>query len=229
VNLATHPELTVQELTIGRERAPLLVIDRLLADAGSLVELAASKVFGDVVTYFPGIRAKAPLSYQQFILEKFGPVFAGYFGLGGARLRFTACHFSLVTTPPQALDYLQRIPHTDSFIGSQLAFIHYLFKADFGGTAFYRHRKSGFEVVDEARSVEFMALRDAEKDGPDAPPPAYINGDTPLYEELARQQGIFNRMLIYRRNSLHSACIDAGFVPDPDPRTGRLSLNGFLA
>ena len=229
MNFAKHPDFKLHKLALGRERAPLLVIDNLVAGAESLVELAAMKIFGDVVTYYPGIRAKVPLTYQQFILEQFGPLFAEYFGLAGARLRFTACHFSLVTTPPEKLDYLQRIPHTDSFLGSQLAFIHYLFKADLGGTAFYRHRKTGFEVVDEARCVEFMARRDEEKDGPNSPPPAYINGDTPLYEEVGRQQGVFNRMLIYRRNSLHSACLAAGFVPDANPRTGRLSVNGFLA
>ena len=226
---AIHPAAKIQKLTIGRERAPLLVIDNLVADAESLVELAATKMFGDVVTYYPGIRAKVPLTYQQFILEQLGAFITGYFGLLAARPRFTACHFSLVTTPPEELDYLQRIPHTDSFIGSQFAFIHYLFKSDLGGTAFYRHRKTGYEVVDEARCMGFMACRDEEKDGPDAPPPAYINGDTPLYEEIGRHQGIFNRMLVYRRNSLHSACIAADFVPDANPRTGRLSINGFLA
>ena len=229
MNYAIHPASTVQKLTIGREQAPLLVIDSLVSDLESLVELAATKIFGDVVTYYPGIRAKVPLTYQQFILEQFGPMFAEYFGLAGVRLRFTACHFSLVTTPPEKLEYLQRIPHTDSFLGRQLAFIHYLFKGDLGGTAFYRHRKTGFEVVDEARCAEFMARRDEEEHGPHSPPPAYINGDTPLYEEVSRQQGVFNRMLIYRRNSLHSACLDTGFVPDANPRTGRLSVNGFLA
>ncbi len=229
MNYATHPAATVQKLTIGRERAPLLVIDNLVSDAESLVDLAAKKMFGDVVTYYPGIRAKVPLTYQQFVLQQFGPLFVEYFGLGAARLRFTDCHFSLVTTPPEKLDYLQRIPHTDSYLGSQLAFIHYLFKADLGGTSFYRHRTTGFEFIDEARCLEYAARRDEAKDGADAPPAAYINGDTALYEEVCRQQGIFNRMLVYRRNSLHSACLAADFVPDANPRTGRLSVNGFLA
>ena len=43
------------------------------------------------------------------------------------------------------------------------------------------------------------------------------------------EEGVFNRMLVYRRNSLHSGSIAADFVPDPNPRTGRLSINGFLA
>jgi hypothetical protein len=56
----------------------------------------------------------------------------------------------------------------------------------------------------------------------------YINGDTALFEEIARAEGVFNRMLVYRRNSLHSGSIDRAFVPDPNPRTGRLSINCFV-
>jgi len=228
MNIATHPGASVQKLTIGREKAPLLVIDNLVSDAESLVDLAAGKVFGDVATYYPGIRAKVPLTYQQFVIDRLGPLFSEYLGVPGARLRFTTCHFSLVTTPPEKLEYLQRIPHADSFLGGQLAFVHYLFKADLGGTAFYRHRRTGFEVIDETRSAEYLRCLSEEQIGPHSPPPGYINGDTPLYEEVGRQQGVFNRMLAYRRSSLHSGCIAPGFVPDPNPRSGRLSINGFL-
>lgn len=228
VNLTVHPAASIQKLTIGREKEPLLVIDNLISGAEALVDLAATKIFGDVATYYPGIRAKVPLTYQNFILERFGPLFSEYFGLAGTKLRFTACHFSLVTMPPEKLEYLQRVPHADSFFGSQLAFIHYLFKADLGGTAFYRHRQTGFEFVDQARSAEYLRCLTEDKDGPHSPPPGYINGDTPLYEEVARQQGVFNRMLAYRRSSLHSGCIAPGFLLDPNPRTGRLSVNGFL-
>ena len=230
MNFAKHPDIKVHKLALGRERAPLLVIDNLIADAESLVELAAKKMFGEVVTYYPGVRAKVPLTYQQFILQQFGPLFVEYFGLGAARLRFTDCHFSLVTTPPEKLDYLQRIPHTDSYLGSQLAFIHYLFKADLGGTSFYRHRKTGFEVIDEARCLEYAARRDEAKERTSSAAARHTSMATRLlYEEVCRQQGLFNRMLVYRRNSLHSACLAADFMPDANPRTGRLSINGFLA
>ena len=228
MNFDTRPDSIIQKLTIGREQAPLLVIDNLVADAESLVELAATKIYGGMATYYPGIRAKVPLTYQHFVLERFGALFCEYFGLAGTKLRFTACHFSIVTTPPEKLEYLQRIPHADSFLGGQLAFVHYLFKADLGGTAFYRHRQTGFEVIDEMRSAEYLRCLTEEQSGPHSPPPGYINGDTPLYEEVGRQQGVFNRMLAYRRSSLHSGCIAAGFVPDPNPRSGRLSINGFL-
>jgi uncharacterized protein DUF6445 len=229
MTIAVHPDFRIQKLTIGREQAPLVVIDNLIANAGELVDLAASKLFGDVVSYYPGVRSKVPLSYQRFIIEQLRDVFSEYFGLTASTVRFTNCHFSLVTTPPEKLDYWQRIPHIDSVYGSELAFIHYLFKSDLGGTSFYRHRATGFEFIDLTRQADYWRIVDEEMKGPTPAEPGYINSDTALYEQIGRQEGVFNRMLIYRRNSLHSGSLGRNFVPDTNPRTGRLSINGFLA
>jgi Family of unknown function (DUF6445) len=229
LSIAPHVDLRVQKLTIGREAAPLLVIDNFVADPDALVGLAAGKFFGDVASYYPGVRSKAPLTYQQFVLGHMRGLFAEYFGLQPATIRFTMCHFSIVTTPPAMLSYLQCIPHIDSVYGNELAFVHYLFKRDHGGTAFYRHRRTGFEVIDIARRSEYFACIEEEKHGPNKPEVRYINGSTALYEEVGRQQGVFNRVVVYRRNSLHSGSIREDFVPDPNPHTGRFSINGFLA
>jgi len=229
MNLALHPDFHLQKLTIGSEQAPLIVIDNLAENAEGLVALAAGKPFGDVTSHYPGVRAKVPLTYQRFIIEHLGGVIAEYFGLSAGTVRFTNCHFSLLVTPPEKLDFLQRIPHIDSVLNDELAFIHYLFKSRLGGTAFYRHRASGFEYVDETRKSEYWRRVEEEKDGPHSPPPEYIDGDTPLYEQIGRQEGVFNRMLVYRRTSLHSPAIAPGLVMDTNPRTGRLSINGFLA
>jgi hypothetical protein len=224
-----HAELHIQKLHVGRENAPVAVIDNVVAAPEELVALAAGKLFAGVTNYYPGIRSKAPLSYNQFVLETFGDLFSNFFGLGGRTLRMTQCHFSLVTTPPARLSYLQSIPHVDTYAVDQLAFVHYLFKRDMGGTAFYRHRRTGFEYVDEARKGAFKAILEEEMNGPNRPAPGYINGDTPLYEQISRQDGVFNRLVMYRRNSLHSGCLAPDFAPDPNPLTGRLSLNGFMA
>jgi Family of unknown function (DUF6445) len=229
MNLALHPNFRLQKLTIGREQAPLIVIDNFVAHPDDLVDIAAAKLFGEVVSYYPGVRSKVPLTYQRFIIEKLRDVLAGYFGISAPALRFTNCHFSIVTTAADKLDYLQQIPHIDSAFSKELAFIHYLFKADLGGTAFYRHRATGYEYVDEARRPEYWRIVAEEREGPDRATGGYINGDTPLYEQVGCQEGVFNRMLVYRRNSLHSGALAPNFVPDPNPRTGRLSINGFLA
>jgi hypothetical protein len=229
MTITRHRDFRLQGFRIGREQAPLVVIDNLVADPDELVELATTKQFGDVASYYPGVRAKASLAYQQFILEQLRGVFADVFAFESGAVRFTACHYSLVTTPPEKLTYLQRIPHVDSVSVKELAFIHYLFKADLGGTSFYRHRKTGFEYIDQDRKPEYLRHLEAEKVGPHSPPAEYISGDTPLYELLDAQQGVFNRLLMYRRNSLHSGNLGSKFVADPNPRTGRLSINGFLA
>jgi hypothetical protein len=134
-----------------------------------------------------------------------------------------------VTTPASQLTYMQRIPHVDSLFSNELALIFYLFRADLGGTAFYRHRATGFEVIDQGRNAEYWRHIQAEQAAVEATPMAYINGDTEFYEQVARQDAAFNRMLVYRRTSLHSGSLRPDFVPETDPRKGRLSINGFIA
>ena len=136
--------------------------------------------------------------------------------------------YRLVTQPPQKLAFLQRIPHIDSATGRGLATVHYLFRQGWGGTAFYRHRSTGYEYVDEARELPYFTRLQEESGGADAPGPAYIGEDTPLFERVDKVDGVYNRMLVYRRNSLHSATIDNANVPPPDPLTGRLSINTFI-
>lgn len=227
MNAELHPDIRMRRLAVGREQAPLLV-DNFVANADELVEEAAAQMFTERSRYYPGIRAKAPLTYQQLVLTRLRDALLECLGTQGGSLTFAMCHYSLITTPASKLEAPQRIPHVDSLASNGLATIHYLFKTDLGGTAFYRHRKTGFEIIDESRNeTYFRSLRD-EAAHPHALGAGYINGDTDLFEQIAKQDGVFNRMLVYRRNSLHSGCIDASFVPDPNPLTGRLSINSFI-
>jgi hypothetical protein len=105
--------------------------------------------------------------------------------------------------------------------------VHYLFHADWGGTAFYRHRRTGFERIDEQRRKEYFSRLEQESRGSDVAD-GYIDEDTALFERIAKVEGVFNRMVVYRRNSLHSGSIDNARVPPADPVTGRLSINTFI-
>jgi Family of unknown function (DUF6445) len=223
-----NPDARFRRLSIGRENAPMLVIDEFVSDADALIEHAAHKWFTDSSEYFPGIRARAPLAYRNLLLQELGPTLIEFFGLEGKQLEMSMCRYSLVTTPPEKLTLMQRVPHFDAPTGNRLATVHYLFRGNLGGTAFYRHRKTGFEYIDDSRKLEYARSLVQENDGPNMPGPEYINGDTALFEQIDRQDGIFNRMIVYRGNSLHSGCIDRKFVPDPNPLTGRLSINCFL-
>jgi hypothetical protein len=229
MSITRHRDFKLQRLAIGAERAPLLVIDNLLANPDELVDVAAAKSYSNVETYYPGVRAKVPLTVQQFILETLRDETQDVFGLNGRSLRFTACHFSLVTTPPDKLTFFQRIPHTDSGNSNELALVLYLFKKDFGGTAFFRHRKTGFEMVDDSRQAEYLKHVEADKTELERTSLGYIHGDTAFYDCICNQPGVFNRMLVYRRTSLHSGALKPDFLPSLDPRQGRLSINGFIA
>ena len=228
MNLDLHPDLRLCQLEIGTERAPLLVIDNFVANAEALVADACARALTVSGRYFPGIRAEAPPAYQQLLLTRLRSALLECLGMPDGMLSLSMCHYSLITTPARELEPPQRIPHVDSFAKSGLATIHYLFKANLGGTAFYRHRRTGFEAIDETRRAQYARALDEEHSGPAAPGPGYINGSTALFEQIAKQDGIFNRMLVYRRNSLHSGCIEAGFVPAPNPSSGRLSINSFI-
>ncbi|WP_129775614.1 DUF6445 family protein [Peristeroidobacter soli] len=226
--LDLHPQLRIQKLTLGREGAPLVVIDNFVAEPERLVKKAATAQFASGGQYYPGIRVKAPPSYEHFMVTRLPALVGEHFGLTSPSLRLSMCHYSLVTTPAAELTLLQRLPHVDSLAPEGLATIHYLFTAKHGGTAFYRHRATGYEYLDRERGPVYSRALDSECAGPDRPSLEYINGDTALFEEIARAEGVFNRVLVYRRNSLHSGSIDRAFVPDPNPRTGRLSINCFV-
>ena len=229
MNLDLHSDLSIHRTTLGRERAPLLVIDHFIADAEQLVEHAAAQTFTERSRYYPGIRANAPLDYETLVLTKLESALRECLDApGGGSLRFAMCQYSLVTTPANRLAPPQRIPHVDSLSKHGLATIHYLFKANLGGTAFYRHRSTGFEYVDEARNATYVTALQNDFGQPVAIAPGYINGDTRQFEQINAQSAVFNRMLVYRRNSLHSGCIDPAFIPDPNPATGRLSINSFI-
>lgn len=223
-----HPKIRIEKRAFGREQATLLVIDNFVTEPDRLVKKAATAQFSAGGRFYPGIRAKAPPSYEHFLATRLQPLLAEHFNFTGSTLRLSMCHFSLVTTLAAELAPMQRIPHVDSLAREGFATVHYLFKGNLGGTAFYRHRATGFESLDEVRGPEYFNMLKSESAGPNSPGLQYINGDTPLFERIAHAEGVFNRMLVYRRNSLHSGSIDGSFVPDTDPRTGRLSINSFI-
>lgn len=228
IDIKPNNEISLQHYSIGRERAPLFVFDNAVENPQLLVDLASDASFAPMGRFFPGVRAAAPRDYQHFLLQHVLPRLQGHFFGGAPRFRFVMCHYSLVTTHPSQLSMVQRIPHFDSVESNGLASVHYLFKGDLGGTAFYRHRKTGYESVDESRKESYFRSLEEENDGPNLPGPAYINGDTALYDRIMNVDAVYNRLIIYRRNSLHSGALDKNFIPDLNPLTGRISINTFI-
>lgn len=227
--IQANPGRSLEVRRIGAEGAPLLVIDQAVADPDRLVRKAARGHFTRQGALFPGLRLRAPLSYEVFLEQLLRPLLDEHFGLPSqGRLGFPTCHYSLVTLPPDRLDFLQRIPHIDSVQANGLAVMHYLFHGGWGGTAFYRHRATGFECVDASRHSTYFQTLQEESRREDATGPGYINGDSALFEQIGSVDGAYNRLVVYRRNALHSGNIDSTRVPPADVHAGRLSINSFV-
>jgi hypothetical protein len=216
---------------IGSEQEPVLLVERALNDPGALVDYAArgvtfEPVWGPAGGY-PGLRAPAPLDYVGSLVRALSPTIENAFDLRGVKLAKAECSFSLVTLPPERLAPLQRIPHIDTVDPLQFAILHYLCDERFGGTAFYRHRATGFETLTPERRPAYEAARARELEE-DRQPPAYIVGDTPCYEQIAAFAAAFDRVLIYRSRTFHSGLIQPDAPLSADPRLGRLTANIFV-
>jgi Family of unknown function (DUF6445) len=228
--LRRHERCRTALTHVGEERSPVLVVDDFLSRPELLVELAATDCTFDGVTdaFYPGTRAAAPPIYCFAVRAFLGEAIVAAFSLGTQSVTRELAHFSLVTRHPSNLHPLQRMPHTDSFDRSQLAVLHYLCGPEHGGTSFYRHRRTGYEVVDEPRREAYQREVAAEFDVRGPPPAGYICGDDPGYERIASFEAAYNRVLVYRSVNLHSADIQPGFHFSDDPRRGRLTVNTFF-
>ena len=212
---------------IGVERQPLVVIDDFAPDPEALRAAAFAGRFETAGEHYPGIRAPLPADYfsgQQAVLAT---VLREVFG-HRQTMRVLDASFSIVTTPPAALATAQRLPHVDAVEPGRIALVHYL-SCGGGGTAFYRHRATGFEVIDEARAPVYYARLNAELRDGGAPAAGYIAGDTPLFEQTALVEPRHNRALIYRSALLHSGAIPPQATLSGDPATGRLTVTAFIA
>ncbi len=228
MQLSLNPYVTSRVYSLGEEQSPLLVVDNFLQNAELLVDDACQHNFIQNSPLYPGLRAPAPMSFQSLLLSALGRQLKQVFDLKGSKLALSLCQYSLVTMPADNLTLLQRIPHFDSTKRDELAAIFYLFKDDLGGTSFYRHNKTGYEYIDDERRIPYFKSLESENESGNVPTHGYINGDTPLFTRIGEQKGVFNRLIVYRRQILHSGSISSSFIPNLDPRKGRLTVNIFI-
>jgi hypothetical protein len=209
----------------GNEGYPVICIDELLVEPRKLIDLATEAVFIDVNSVYPGVRAPAPRGYEPMLLEAVAPVIEEVFGSPPVP-ELDLCAFSMVTTPPDRLRPAQRIPLYDGPEPSRLAWLHYLFDGDQGGTSFYRQRGTGLERVTPERTPDYQQqLRTEMASGP--APAGYASIETRGFERIHTVDCAFDRLVVYPGNALHSGDISRGTVFGENPRTGRLTINGF--
>jgi len=220
-----NPSPTLSITHVGPERLPVLCIDDFAVNPNLLLATACEAVFIDVGSRYPGVRAPAPQGYTNALLSATAASIELNFGAPPEE-DLDLCAYSMVTTAPEKLRPIQRIPHIDGPEPARFAFIHYLCAPHQGGTSFYRHRATGLaevtpDTVERYRSTVVEELK------ADSPLQQYAVDDTKLFERIHSVEAAFNRLIIYKGNALHSGDISAATVLSEDPRLGRLTINGF--
>lgn len=212
---------------IGRERQPIIVIDDFVPDPAHLRAAAEALEYRTMGPHYPGLRAEVAAEDVAAYLAPIQTLIAQTFGFQGPSQVISA-GYSIVTTRPADLTPIQRLPHFDGLEAERIALLHYLDGQERGGTAFYRHRSTGYETISADRHASYDAALHREVAQHGLPEPAYISGDTLLYERIARFEAKPNRALIYRGHLLHCADLPGNLDFTPDPRTARLTVNTFL-
>ncbi len=211
----------------GREEEPVVVIDNFSGKAEELLEAGRRAPYQDGGASYPGLRSWAEPDYLDVRRDLMFQIMGQVFGFR----RGISCEvstFSLVTLAPEELSPLQCIPHYDHSSGELIAIMHYLLGPETGGTAFYRHRRTGFETITDAREPHYNAALGADQREYGMPARGYYYGDSDRYELIGEVEAQPDRLILYRGRLLHS-----GVIPDPaalsaDPREGRLTINMFL-
>jgi uncharacterized protein DUF6445 len=226
VLLSSQSSLHVEKY--GREQQPIVVIDNAFSEPERLIEDACARKFTPIGPYYPGVRAALSDEFRQSLCDVLQDILANHLKI--ARDQWAGnCFYSLVTTPPEKLQPIQRFPHFDGVEAERIAMVYFLCTPEHGGTSFYRHRATGFETVDAAR---FQPYRRKLEDGvrkTGLPPAQYIDDGTPLFDRIGKIDAAFNRMLIYRGVNLHCSAIPDDTLLSADPAKGRLTINAFLA
>ena len=121
----------------------------------------------------------------------------------------------------------QRLPHCDSHDPARVAFVHYLDPSEAsGGTAFFRHRSTGFETVAQPRAKPYHDALAQELTR--HPPEGYPAEQTPVFTRTGVIEPVFNRLIVFRGITLHGGLIRPDDALAASARQGRLTLNTML-
>lgn len=216
----------------GASQSPVVVIDDASGAAQDIIRLAvAMGPFPPAAdTNYPGLRRvfgaadAAAMAYADHMLQALAPFIGGAFDM--EQFTLVEPSFSIVTTPPAALSPVQRAPHFDTVEPNVVAVVHYLTDMPSTGTAFYRHRSTGIEVVGATNVDEYVAVARHEAE---RAPSGYIQGSNDRYENIGLVEARLDRVVMYRGGLLHSGIIPPSANLSADPARGRLTANFFIA
>jgi len=230
LSIRTNPKSSPQVFAVGEERTPVIILDDFALDTGDVIRYAvqSASFAPDEAYVYPGVRARPPKQYIQEIVRALGPLLGQVYSIPAGLGLAVNAYYSLVATPPEKLQVLQRVPHFDSTTRYFYAVTHYLNPGDFGGTGLFRHTPTGFENVTEDRLQAYAQAGDSYLRAHGDPPAEYIRATDDHYELFEAIDYRPNRLIAYPGSLLHSGLIDPDRDINPDPGTGRLTANFFM-
>ncbi|MFV8782312.1 DUF6445 family protein [Microbulbifer sp. SA54] len=223
----------MQVLNVGEENHKILVIDDFLKNPGDLVAHAQKSSFAPWPMAaerkgYPGVRAAAPEGHGVLIMDRIDSLVREQYDIPPVnKLTVHQETLNLITVPEEELGPLQRAPHFDTSAPGLFAILLYLCDESHGGTAFYRHKSTGYESITPDRVehyldqcyVEFNKYRRPKK---------YCSESDELFTRIGFVPAKFNRLVIYRGCLLHSANILTEKSINFCPLEGRLTANLFV-
>ncbi|MCZ8236127.1 MAG: DUF6445 family protein [Inhella sp.] len=225
-----NAQAVVQDLHLGRGRT-VHVIDDALVDPQAVVDWAALVRFDPPQTNaYPGGVTGVPEALRD-ALDGF---FAQHLRtrMGARRTLDMYARLSMVTLSPAQLRPGQWLCHKDrtaldpSAVLMAASVLYLFHDPALGGTAFFEPRRSAAEIqalVDDAQTLD--NARFADRYGV---APGYLTESNDYFEKVAEVPARWNRLIFYDGGLFHSGCVRQPVRLTDDPRTGRLTLNGFF-
>ncbi|MEP6342775.1 MAG: DUF6445 family protein [Maricaulaceae bacterium] len=211
----------------GSEQEPVIVIDNYTESIERLKRRAYRAKYKVGQAFYPGIQAHEDPNYLGVRGEELTELMSNIFGVTG-KIELESCNYSLVCRPRDKLAMAQCLPHYDAHDPSLFAIVHYIQAPENSGTAFYKHKRTGFETITEDRTdIYNRALQD---DLADYGPPArdYFYDTNESYEMIGEIKAQPDQLIIYRGYTLHSGCIPSAVELTTNPLKARITLNSFL-
>lgn len=215
-----------------RSARPCVVLDDVLANPDGVVAWAAAhrhEFAPPPGNFYPGVVLDLPEDVTRLAMD----VLAVHARtrLGARRTQGASLRFSMVTKRPEDLDPCQWQCHCDR-IGADatrmdIASVLYLFRdPSLGGTSFYRPLRPDAQInrlLDDSLQLgreAFLQRYDVQ--------PGYMDGSNAYFERIGQAAAAWNRMIFYDGGMFHSGDVGGPQALYPDPRRGRLTLNGFF-
>lgn len=230
-NIKVNAKAAPQVVYVGKNKTPVIIIDGYVSNldeiTNQVVKNAQFKPEG--VTKYPGVRSSIPktivVSYLKPLMKTLYKVYKLSQDLQPTPIDN---YFSLITKQPKDLSAMQSWPHFDTPNPNLIAVLHYLNKGEHGGTAFFKHNKSGLDRIDNQTIETYLKHADNYFTSLNTNAFDYCDeqhSEFTCYKKIAYKP---NRLIIFPGQLLHSSSVNTDTDLSSNPEEGRLTANMFI-